>query len=311
MIDDWTPARVPLKFWVGPFVIGAVTLRLRQRYGMFADANPIDGLPALARSLAADEDGFFVRSLPLLDPVPPGADIAPLLVYVVDRYQRYAIDMTGTFEGYLNKFSGKSRSTLKRKVRRFAEHSGGTIDWRQYRTAESIDEFYSLARQVSQVTYQEKLYNAGLPVGDAFRREIRDLAGRGLVRAYLLFHAGEPVSYLYCPIENGRLMYRYLGFRADHAKWSPGTVLQVLALEALFAEGGHAVFDFTEGEGEHKRFFSTECASCCDVLYLKRTARLRALVQAHRGVSRLGTGIVAAIDRLGLKHKLRRLIRSN
>ena len=69
------------------------------------------------------------------------------------------------------------------------------------------------------------------------------------MRAFLLFLAGEPVAYLYLPVSGRTLIYAYLGYDAEHAHLSPGTVLQMAALENLFAEKRFAYFDFTEGEG--------------------------------------------------------------
>ena len=41
-----------------------------------------------------------------------------LLVYIADQYQRYFVDLSGEYEIYLAKFSAKSRSTLRRKLRK-------------------------------------------------------------------------------------------------------------------------------------------------------------------------------------------------
>lgn len=42
---------------------------------------------------------------------------------------------------------------------------------------------------------------------------------------------------------------------------TPGIVLQILALESLFTECRVLMFDFTEGEGQHKETFSTAVVS--------------------------------------------------
>src|SRR5207302_1769781 len=90
--------------------------------------------------------------------------------YVPGRIVRHYLDLSGTFDAYLAKFSSKTRSTLKKKVRRFAERSGGTIDWREYRTAAEARQFHQLARVVAEKTYQEHLLDAALPADDAFVR---------------------------------------------------------------------------------------------------------------------------------------------
>src|SRR5258706_16316460 len=97
-------------------------------------------------------------------------------------------------------------------------------------------EFHREARGISQLSYQEKLFDAGLPTDEAFLANMRAQGEMGRARAYLLFLEGRAISYLYCWASAGRLQYGYLGFVPDFASLSPGTVLQYLALEALFAE---------------------------------------------------------------------------
>ena len=52
------------------------------------------------------------------------------------------------------------------------------------------------------------------------------------------------------------------------------------ALGDLFADGGYARFDFTEGEGQHKRGLSTGGIDCVDLLMLRPTLANRATLAA-------------------------------
>jgi len=215
----------------------------------------------------------------------------------------------GTFEDYLKQFSSKSRSTLRRKVRKYGQLCGGEPDWRTYRTAAEMEEFYRLARDVSRKTYQERLLDAGLPESDEFRKELLAAAERDFTRGYLLFHESRPVAYLHCPIHDGVVFYGHLGYDPEYAKWSPGTVLQHLALEQLFMEPDLRMFDFTEGEGQHKSFFATHSALCADIYYLRRSLRNRGLVRLHAVLEAFSRALVRQLDRLGLKERIKRLIR--
>jgi len=116
-------------------------------------------------------DGFLVRSLPVREAPPHLCLLPDSIQYVPTQYQRFYIAMQSSFEEYLRKFSSKSRNTLRRKVRKFAESSGGRADWREYRSAEDMQQFYRVALQVSALTYQERLLKAGLPKGEDFQRE--------------------------------------------------------------------------------------------------------------------------------------------
>jgi CelD/BcsL family acetyltransferase involved in cellulose biosynthesis len=194
-----------------------------------------------------------------------------LRLFVRQRYRRSYASLQGGWDAYLGTFSAKARSTLKRKVRKLAEQSGGTLDLRLYRSSNEMGEFYRHARAVSAKTYQERLLEAGLPQGEDFLAELRRQARQDGMRGWVLFLDAEPISYLYAPAEGATLIYAYLGYDPNHADWSPGTVLQFEAMRQLIEEGRFALFDFTEGEGQHKLLFGTGTVECLDLLLVRPT----------------------------------------
>lgn len=215
-----------------------------------ADGYLVMGLPAAARS-RLEQDG--------------------LKPFVRQSYRRSYASLDGGFDAYLARFSSKTRSTLKRKLRKMAEASGGSIDVRTYSTPDEAEVFHHLARNLSARTYQEKRLGYGLPEGKQALADMRSLAARGAMRGWLLFLGGKPISYLYAPAEGTTLVYAYLGYDPDHADLSPGTVLQLEAMRHLMAEGRFALFDFTEGESRHKQQFETGAVDCVDLLLLRPT----------------------------------------
>src|SRR5690606_34882583 len=108
------------------------------------------------------------------------------------------------------------------------------------------------------------------------------------VRAFLLFDGTRPVSYLYCPVIDGVLLFSYLGYDPDYAPQSVGTVLQWLALESLFGEQRFRKFDFTEGESDYKQLFATDSVDCSHLLFLRRTWTNRCALASHQAVENLG-----------------------
>ncbi len=184
-------------------------------------------------------------------------------------YARHFIRMEGSFDDYLARFSGKTRSTLRRKARKFAECGDGILNIGSYRSPAEIAEFLRLVRPLDARTYQARLLDAGLPQGADAEREAMQLAADDRLRAFLLFLGGEPVAYLYLPVVGQTLVYSYLGYSPEHAQLSPGTVLQLAALERLFAEGRFRYFDFTEGDGDHKAKFGTDSVNCASFVLLR------------------------------------------
>jgi len=197
---------------------------------------------------------------------------------------------------------------LKRKVRKFMEQPEGAR-FEVFRSEPEIAQFHPLARKVSALTYQERLLDSGLPDDAESREEMMTLARQDRARAYLLFLGGEPVAYLYCPTDAGILFYDHLGYDPRFSQLSPGTVLQFLAFESLFAEQRFRAFDFTEGEGPHKALFSTHETPCADIWYFRPTLGHRVSTWCHSNLDRLSSGLGRALERLQLKSVVRRAIR--
>lgn len=265
----------------------------------------------LARGgIEGSADGLLYRSAQADQELSRIQRVGELVRYVPQRFTRYYIDLSDSWEAYLKHFSSKTRSTLRRKARRFAELSGGEIEWREYRTADEMKTFYNLAREVSAKTYQERLLHVGLPEGDAFEAHIRDLAEQGKALGYLLFIDGEPVSYLYLPVSGDTVLYAHLGYDPALSKHSPGTVLMWVALERLFADPGFRYFDFMEGESEHKKLFSDHELKCADVYFLKSTLANNFWLKVHSALGRISNTLGALLTRLRLKRFVKNLVRS-
>lgn len=310
MTNSWSLRTVPLKFQVAsrtlltfPLLVHMRSLSLSDRAAAVSDPAPPTHVP-LGRAA-----GYMVRAQPTAAGLPTFATRGEFIRYVILQYSHCYIDLTIGLEAYRQKFSAKTRSTIARKMRKFQEHCGGQLQWAVYRKADDMATFHQLARKVSATTYQERLLDAGIPDGADFLADMVARAGRDEVRAFILFDRGEPVSYLYCPAQARALIYAYLGYDPAYARLSVGTVLQWLALEHLFNEATFELFDFTEGESEHKRLFATHALQCANILFLKRSPLHTALVRAHAVFDVLVAATRNAVDRWGLKPRFRRLLR--
>lgn len=227
-----------------------------------------------------------------------------------ETFRRHYIAMDGSFDDYLARFSGKTRSTLRRKTKKFAKADGGKLDVRAYSTRAEVARFLDLATPLSAKTYQARLLDAGLPDSEAARDAMLAEAEAGRMRCFLLFLAGEPVAYLSLPIRGATLVYEHLGYDPEHAALSPGTVLQMEALRLLFAEGRFRYFDFTEGEGAHKALFGTHSAACCSFLLLRPTLANRLLLGTRDGFDAGVAWVKARLQNDSPLASARKLLRS-
>lgn len=275
--------------------------RLTLTQGLAGDVPALADLPEAAA-------GYLVTALPAAGAPALCAGYRALRGFVRQRYRRSFAALDANFETYLAGFSAKSRSTLRRKARRLAEQSGGAFDLRVYHTVAEVDEFHGQARIVSARSYQERQLGAGLPDGPAARAELRHLAAQDAWRGWVLFLGGRPIAYLHAPAEGETLIYAYLGYDPDFAELSPGTVLQFEAMRQLMAERRFRWFDFTEGDGQHKRLFATGALDCVDLLLLRRTPANLFAGHILNGFDGTVEGAKRALAALGADRAIRRLL---
>ncbi|MET3711241.1 CelD/BcsL family acetyltransferase involved in cellulose biosynthesis [Sphingomonas trueperi] len=287
---------VALRFMVGARTLATVRRQLVRVPLTLAEARA-GGCPALP-PLPAKAQGYLLTSLPEAQcPAPLGGG---MLGFVRQRYTRFYVDLSLGFDAWFAGLSANTRQGLKRKANRL----GGEV--RCYRTPAEMADFHPRARALSARTYQERLLGAGLPDDLA---ALQRLAEADAVRAWLLLVEGRPVAYLCCPAVGDTLIYAHVGHDPDFAALSPGAVLQLAALRALFAEARFAWFDFTEGEGQHKRQMASGGVACVDLLLLRPTLANRALIAA---LARFDGGIALAkrvVRRLGAEGIAKRLRR--
>jgi CelD/BcsL family acetyltransferase involved in cellulose biosynthesis len=268
-----------------------------------------EGIDARMASLDAGLAGLYLPSTPVGQDLPRLSHAGGHIRYVPAQYSRHWVEFRGSFEDYLRGFASRTRSTLKRKVRKFAELSGGAIDWRTYRSPEEMARFHELACELAAKTYQERLMGKGLPANAEYRQGMQTLAREGRTRGYLLFLQSQPVAYLYSSISEGVLLYDYLGYDPQYAAHSPGTVLQYLVLEQLFGEGGFRMFDFGQGQGAHKELFGRSCTRCADIFLLRPTLGRRLLVRTHWATDGFSQAAGKALGAIWVKRRLKKFLR--
>lgn len=274
------PAKpVRLKFEIGARTLFTVRRSLARVPLTLEDARQgrLPVLPPLERGA----HGYSVTSLPEDRRAAMIHASGGMLPFVRQRYTRYYLDFEIGFDAWFGGLSSNARQGLKRKAKKIA--GGGELDVRRFHAPHELEAFHAVARQISQHTYQERLLGSGLPDGPEFVQEMLALAAADRARAWLLYIAGEPVAYLYCPVMGDTVIYAHVGHDPAFNDLSPGAVLQLEAMRDLFAEERFGRFDFTEGEGQHKRQFATGGVACIDLLLLRPSLANRLTMAALGG----------------------------
>jgi hypothetical protein len=228
--------------------------------------------------------------------------------YVSAQYRHFYIDLAGPFEEYLRKFSSKSRCTLRRKLKKFLLAAGAEQPFLEFSRPEEMARFQHLAAQVSRQTYQHRLLGLSIPDGEQYLRELSDLAAEDRLRGYILMQRGTPVAYNLCVGLGSTLTLDKTGFDPEFAGWHPGTVLQFLTIERLYAEQRFRIYDFGSGDFRYKEFFATGSVRCADILYLRRSLRILAVVAAHHALDFVSDGLKGILDAVGLKDRVKKLL---
>lgn len=296
---------------LGEWTLATPTRRLVARRSGVLE-RPVPEAELNSAGLPPGADGYLlVRPIPDAAADAAASDADPdLLRWVMRRGPRHYIRLDGTFDDYLGRFSSKTRSGLRRKRRRLERESGGAVRFAAYGPG-AFAAFHEAARAVSRRTYQEIMFDAGLPDDEEDIAAMERAMDAGDARGFLLFVDEMPVAYLYCPRRDGVDEYQYVGFRPDYGQWSPGTVLLLAVLEHLFADPDAVAFDFTEGagEGSHKAFYATDSVDFETVVLLRRNLRNRALIALREMLDRLSGSIGGLLRRFGLKEHVRVLLR--
>jgi hypothetical protein len=299
---------LPLRFQIGARTLGSIQRNLvRVPLDL---AGVLGGRLPMLPPLDAAADGYQVTSLPEDRQEAMGFAAGGMIAFVRQNYVRYYADLSIGHARYLETLSGGTRNSLKRKTKKVAEISGGTLDVRRFRRAQDMAAFHAVARGISARTYQEKLLGSGLPEDAGFVQRMYAMAAADTVRAWLLYVGGEPAAYLYCPINNHTVIYQYVGHDPAFGDLSPGSVLHLAAMQDLQDEGNLARFDFTEGEGQHKRQLSTGGVACVDILLLRRSLANQATTAAL-GTFDAGTKLAkAVVQKYGLGDVARKIRRA-
>lgn len=229
--------------------------------------------------------------------------------YLPSQEPRHYIDLRNDFPACISRMSRSMQRGLRHKRSVFERSNSDGVFFREYQSPEEIRSFYSLSRDVSKLTYQERLHN-GLPDTDEFRNELSALAEIGAVRGFVIFQENRPVAFLYFRCFDDYVTAERCGFDPGVARLSPGTVLLVCAIEALAETGKYRLLDFGPGDIPYKASLATGSVLCADVFYLKPTARYIGIVLLHYVFNKTTGAIGKVFEWFHLRNRLKQWVQS-
>lgn len=276
----WATRRESLQFQFWRFRLGEVSFSALTLISNPFVINPDPAIP-LSEAFANGCRAVVIPALPACQHFSATMRFDRGALRYASRYgERYVVDLQGTFSEYLQKFSNKSRNTLKRKVKKFEEQSK-IVDFREYRSPSEMIAFRDIAVAISHASYKSEC-GLGFQESEGFARQLELDAATGSVRGYVLMSEDRPVAYVFCRIDNDVIVYKHLGYDERFAQRSPGTALLYLILQRLFDEGEFRLLDFDGTEYyAYKKFFATRAINCARVFWFRPRLPEVALFGAH------------------------------
>jgi hypothetical protein len=272
----------------------ALFATLREAVGfdtLFLDGVPVDSFLWQYIERSAVVRNAFRRYIP--EPVAPH----PLI-----RFK-------GTFEVYMKNFSTRHRYNLRRRVTKFAEDSPEPVTWVRYTKPEEVSVFLEHAIAISKKTYQWNTFGRGLSDTPRIKNRLVFAAEHGWFRSYILFRGERPCAFVAGFQIDGCYEHHEIGYDPEWRKFAVGTVLHMYMIQDLFVHDPPDVLDFGD-YGQYKEELSNESILRGKVfLYGKRRLYVDVAKFAHAGCRKSSRIISSSLERLGLKAKIKKLIR--
>lgn len=303
--------RVRFRYQLGEVQLAQRSVDVTVDTSAFLDRAVDDGtfVPP-APVLASGTPCVMVLSQPIAAPLPVSTTFVDCIRFAPHQYRRSTIHVQGTFEAYLKAMPPDRRRKIQQKQRRYREACDGRLPVRSFATRADLERFREETLPLAAKTYQERLFAKGLPKSSAFRDDMHARGEAGTARGYLLDGPnGEAIAYMYVTMDGAFVSYDYCGYDDAYARLSPGVVLQVAVLEDLFVTRPGSIFDFGEGETQHKDTFGTEAVLCADLYFFPKTFRGLELYAGQAFAHGVSRGAVATLARFGLKERVKRLLR--
>jgi CelD/BcsL family acetyltransferase involved in cellulose biosynthesis len=209
-------------------------------------------------------------------------------IEVIERVEAPVLDLTRGWDAvYQAKMSSKKRSFHRRRRRQLA--SLGRLEVAVARTRPDLASALDEAIRLHALRWEGRPDGSGFvtTVGKRFHRAAIDLlAELDVPRIVLLKLDGRAIAFHYYLVLEGRMYVHRLGFDPALARFSPGLVNTLDAIEAAAAEGVTRV-EFLGGAERYKVELADGFEPLCHGLGLASGLRARAVVAAQLGLIRL------------------------
>lgn len=182
----------------------------------------------------------------------------------------------GWEEAYRARTSRRTRSLHQRRRRQLAQL--GQLDIRVARSREELRAALKVACRLHALRWRGRPDRSGFATeaGQGFQRSILDrLAASGIPRITTLHLDGRPIAFIYALVVRDTMFVFRLAFDPEFARYSPGMVTNIAAMEDA-ARDGVTMVDFLPGNERYKLELATDIENVYMGVGLPRGMRGRA-----------------------------------
>jgi hypothetical protein len=227
-----------------------------------------------------------------------------------ERGVHHVADLPRDADAYFGRFSGKTRSTWKRKARKL-ETDTGPLSLRVYTAPHEVVEMLGTIEPVFRLTYHYHLLGRNLSPGNQqLVGNLTRWAKRGWLRGYVLFGGERPLAYVIGSVARRRFSYDMPGYDPRLAASSPGIVLLLRLIEDLIDKDVADLLDFGGGHADYKELLATRSFSETNALLVRRTPYAQSIAYLNRGMTVTAQRGSQLLERFQVKSRLKNWLRS-
>lgn len=141
-------------------------------------------------------------------------------------------DLPSSGEEFYGMLSVKVRKNQRWQAKKIIQEFDGDVRIRCYWEIGDIAEMFRDIEKVAAKTYQRQL-GVGFDTSQELRERLTAEAGRGRLRAYVLYLRGEPAAFWIGTVYRNILHSDFMGYDPAYGKYSPGMYLVMKSVEEL------------------------------------------------------------------------------
>ncbi len=212
------------------------------------------GLPAAAFEptsadasalLDATESPVLFRNLPLDHPTTHAMLDAAAHVKVVNQWQRAVLNLSGSYENWLQtNFDQKRRKELKRLRARLSEQ--GKLESMSLKPGEDIQPFIAALLKLESESWKGQRGTAmanSVNVQKALEAGLATMHAANRIKFWQINFNGEPIAALFALVDDGEVTLGKIASSAEYAKSSPGVLIILDATAELLDDGRYVRAD--------------------------------------------------------------------